>query len=259
MIVKELEKFKELTDQFSVVIDCFASSINKPLMYDSSQIHAGFRYGKPEAKHFCMLKAVRAVSGLNAVICLAEKGFNQEIFVLLRTIVECTAHIEFVLAGLAGEALAKKQEKVVEAFFADFRRNGADDYKGQHLRQEDVHKEISRYIEELGVTGKESRFAEVSAKDLMSNIYRNFSNYVHARYPEVMDMYGGDPAKFHMNGMSGTQKDRESVAAISVFVDSVSLTLGHMIQKFDMRDAMKDIDKIAHWFPNEEGNKREFM
>lgn len=249
---KELDKLREHTKQFAMVVDCFAASVPAPLWYDSDIQHLGFRYGKPNAKHFCMLKAVRAVSGLNAAIALAEKGFHQEACVLIRTIVDCTAQIEFVLAGLNGDVLAKKQQKVVDNFFDDFRRNGASDYKGSAIRQEDVHAEISRYLEGAGVTGSEGRFKGVSAKNLMSNVYRNFSNYIHARYPEVMDMFGGRPGHFHMNGMSGTPKDNESLALVTSFTNSVSITLSMMIQKFDMIDTIKNIPELAHWVKDEE-------
>ncbi len=70
---------------------------------------------------------------------------------------------------------------------------------------------------------------------------------MHARYPEVMDMFGGTPARFHMTGMSGTPKDGESLAILTTFADSISLTLGHMISKFNMHDEIRSIPQVAHW------------
>lgn len=247
---RELKKIKEHTKQFAMVIDCFAASVPSPFWYDSDIQHLGFRYGKPTAKHFCMLKAVRAISGLNAAITLAEKGFNQEICVLIRTIVDCTAQIEFVLAGLNGDFLDEKQQKVVDNFFEDFRRNDVNDYKVSAIRQEDVHSEISRYLDREGITGTEGRFQRVSAKNLMSNVYRSFSNYIHARYPEIMDMFGGTPGRLHMNGMSSTAKDAESLALITTFTDSVSITLGLMIQKFNMFDEIEKVPELRQWVGN---------
>lgn len=97
---KRIVAIRKHSKQFCIVVDCFANSVTAPIMYDSNIEHYGFRYLKPTAKHFCIIKAVRAVSGLNAAIILAENGFNQEVCVLVRTIIEYTSHIEFILTGL---------------------------------------------------------------------------------------------------------------------------------------------------------------
>ena len=36
-----------------------------------------------------------------------------------------------------------------------------------------------------------------------------YSGYVHAASPQIMDMYGGDPPRFHTRGMSGTPREAE--------------------------------------------------
>jgi hypothetical protein len=82
------------------LVTACAISLSSPIFYHSGQGHYGYRYGKPGVRHFCLLKAVRAVSALNAMIALARGGFAQEIGVLVRTLVECTTHIEFVLDAL---------------------------------------------------------------------------------------------------------------------------------------------------------------
>ncbi len=243
----KFDKISEHIRQFSLIVDCFERSVSPPLYYDSGIQHAGFRYGKPTAKHFCILKAVRAISGLNAAVALAEKGFNQEVCVLIRTIIECNTQIEFVLSGLKEDNLAEKQKEIVDSFFEDFHRNTPDDFKGASIRQEDVHKEINRHMEKEGITGSDGRFKDINIKTLMSGVYRNYSNYIHARYPEIMDMYGGAPPRFHMNGMSGTPKDAESLILIETFTDSVAITLGMMIQKLDMVEVIGNIPQLAHW------------
>ena len=36
-------------------------------------------------------------------------------------------------------------------------------------------------------------------------IAKAYSGYVHAASQNIMDMYGGDPPRFHLRGMAGTQ------------------------------------------------------
>ena len=210
-------------------------------MYESGIQHRGYRYAKPTAKHFCILKAVRVVSGMNSCMVLAENGFNQEMCVMMRTVIDCLSQIDFIIAGIDKGNLADRQQKIVDSFFDDFRRNSPKDFGKSTIRQEKIHKEIERYFNRDGIAPM------FSVSEKLSNVYRNFSNYVHARYPEVMDMYGGHIGRFHMTGMLGTPKDAESYEIIATFTDSVALTLAKMIDEFDMAEDIRRVPEIAHW------------
>jgi hypothetical protein len=127
-----------------------AASLLPPIFYHSDQEHYGYRYGKPGVRHFCLLKAVRAVSALNAMIALARGGFAQEIGVLVRTLVECTTHIEFVLDALdQNDVLAPDVDKHVQDFFADFARNSSADFKRAQVRQGIVHKRLGATLDNI--------------------------------------------------------------------------------------------------------------
>jgi hypothetical protein len=225
-----------------------AERLPKPLRYHSGKEHHGFRYGKPHAEHFCLLKGVRAVSALNAAIELARCGYSQEIFVLLRTLYECTTHIEFVLTARddAG-ALEPAAEKYVQDYFADFARNDATEFKRAQVRQNTVHRVLGAELD--SVPQRRAREPEnAKAEQLYSNVYLTFSNYVHAKYPETMDLYGGAPAHFHLRGMSGTPKDAENFAMIDAAVTTVSLTLAQMVTNFKLHDLVGRDKVLADWF-----------
>ena len=36
-----------------------------------------------------------------------------------------------------------------------------------------------------------------------------YSGYIHGASPHIMDMYGGNPPRFHVNGMIGTERQEE--------------------------------------------------
>jgi hypothetical protein len=108
----------------------FANALPAPLIYDSGRSHYGFRFGKPDVRHFCLLKGVRSVSGLNASLELVRTGYSQEIMVILRTVVECASHIEFVLNGYQPSAEPTKAASLyLESYFSDFARNEVADFK----------------------------------------------------------------------------------------------------------------------------------
>src|SRR5215831_3101835 len=95
-IAAQLETLRSRVEPLEKLLHALTVKLPQPLWYHSGKEHFGFRYGKPDERHFCLLKAVRAVSALNAAIELARKGYTQEVAVLIRTLVECTTHIEFV-------------------------------------------------------------------------------------------------------------------------------------------------------------------
>ncbi len=195
----QLRTLRSRVDPLERFVHALAGSLPEPLHYHSSKLHHGFRYLKPCVEHFCLLKAARAVSALNAALELARCGYTQEIAVLLRTLIEFTTHIEFVLSarddtgGLESEA-----ENYVQAYFADFGRNDAADFKRAQVRQNTVHDRLGKTLDH--------KYQNIKAERLLSNVYLTFSNYVHAKYPEVMDLYGGIPAHFHLRGMRAHQK-----------------------------------------------------
>lgn len=245
----EITIFREQTSIQEEVVNLIASSIEPAIYNHSGKMHRGFIFTKPGAEHFCLLKAVRAVSGLNAVIVLCEHGYTQEIGVLIRTIVECTTHIDYVIAGYDENGLKEKQRKYVEQYFADFRSDNVSDYGRPHVRQGDVHKIVGAHTDkQIREIEGPSEIHKVNTAELMSKLYRASSNYVHCRYPEVMDLYSGVPRHFHMKGMLGTSKDAENMAVVETFLKTVSLALKLMVLKFGMIEEICKNTRLHEWY-----------
>src|ERR1700738_3005283 len=116
--VAQLQALRSRVEPLEKLVHAFAGQLPQPLWYHSGKQHYGFRYGKLDVRHFCLLKAARAVSGINAAIELARSGYAQEIGVLIRTVIECTTHIEFVLSARdAAGNLEPAAAKYVEEYF----------------------------------------------------------------------------------------------------------------------------------------------
>jgi hypothetical protein len=185
---------------------------------------------RPDARHFCLLKGVRAVGGLNSCIHLARGGFTQELLVVVRTIVECTSLIQWALleAEPNGILRADPQLTYVKKYFDDYRRDEPGETPSLSVRQGDVHRDLGNWLDE----GARNVGMSVSAQRLMSNVYQVNSNYVHARYPEVMDLYGGTPPFFHLHGMSSTPKDAENVEVIEAYATTVAQSIVAIARRF---------------------------
>jgi Family of unknown function (DUF5677) len=242
---------KARVDPLARLVHEFAASLSKPFRYHSGQEHHGYRYAKPGVEHFCLLKAARVVSSLNAMIALARQGYVQEIYVLLRTMVEFTTHIEYVLESRDDTGkLEPKAEKYVDDFFADYQRNSRDDFKKAQVPQYDVNKRLGASLDEFArqIGADQDRFP---AERLYSNVYLTFSNYVHGKYPEIMDMYGGVPDHFHMYGMHGTSKDDETVQMIATNFNTASLAFKKMVKQLKLRHLLETDKVLLNWFESE--------
>ena len=224
------------------LLDAFAAKLGPPLAYHSGQVHFGFRYAKPDERHFCLLKCVRAVSALNGALVLAEQGYCQEIAVLIRTSIECTTHVKYVLDGSEKDGRVKDDvKKYLEEYFADFARNSPSDFKRTRIRQGEVHNVVGDDLKSFVPDGQDP-------SKLMSNVYLIFSNYVHARYPESMDMYGGIPGHFHLRGMAGTPKDVENLELIDEFITDISNTMKLLVLKLQVKDLLERDEILRNWF-----------
>jgi hypothetical protein len=193
---------------------------------------------------------MRAVSGLNACCLLHDGGFCQEIPVILRTIGECTAQIDFVIAGVdEGGGLAPKQSSLVAAYFSDSVRDASGSAKKLPLRQLEFHEGAGSHTEEMlaRIPGFPSLKAGEAAKAL-STVYRINSNFVHSRYPEVMEMIDGSPLAIHLRGMRGTSKDEENLDILEVFVSSATNSLRFMLLYMGLVGEVESDPALRDWY-----------
>jgi hypothetical protein len=228
------------------IVELFAESLPKPQLYHHG-LDRGFRFENPGVRHFCLLKAVRIVSALNAELLLARSGYTQEIAVLIRTLVECTTHIEFVLDPTDSIEHRTEVEKYVRAFFEDSKRETEAKIKRAQVRQGTVHATLGSTLDSIAEQYDDTR-DRVPAAVLYSNIYQVYSNYVHAKYPEIMDLYGGTPGQFHLRGMSGTPKDGENLALLETFIETASNTFVVMIQGLGLRTLIDSDSILSTWY-----------
>lgn len=247
-IAAQLETLRCRVEPLEKLLHALAEQLPPPLWYHSGKEHFGFRYGKPDERHFCLLKAVRAVSALNAAIELAGRGYAQEILVLMRTIFEYTSHIEFVLSAPDRTGrLTPAAAKYVQEFFDDYARNDMEDFKRIGINQRTVHKQLGAELDNLAHEGGHDP-AKVKAEDLYAHIYLTCCNYVHGKYPEIMDLYGGKPGHFHLRGMSGTPKDAENLEFIEMAVGTVANALAQMVSRLRLHGLVDSDPLLSTWF-----------
>jgi hypothetical protein len=143
-----LNALQEEVEPLGRIIRLFAAKLGEPVLQTTTAGKA-FRYSAPDVRHFCLLKAARALSDFNACIELARKGYLQEICVLIRTMVECTRHLEYVIEPYGSEEHKAEATRYVREFFADGQRGATADPRKFQIQQGKVHDALGKVLDHM--------------------------------------------------------------------------------------------------------------
>lgn len=149
-------------------------------------------------------KLARLPSGLRAATLLLESGLFQEQAALQRLIDEIGEDVIFLSIPLIYGGAQPIHTEYLQAFFAE----EFDPATGLPTTQDRPmvrRKKIRAYIAQSPIATPDPS-GHIGASRTLSKAY---SGYVHAASPQIMDMYGGDPPRFHTAGMLGTPREPE--------------------------------------------------
>ena len=149
-------------------------------------------------------KLARIVSTLAATHLLMARGFVQEQAALQRILGELHEDVTFMaLAAINGELTQLHKDFLAAFFEEEFDADTA--LTSTQKRPMIPRKKIQAYI-------ARNEGADLDAStgvELTRTITKASSGFVHAASPQIMDMYGGDPPRFHVNGLLGTERHDE--------------------------------------------------
>ena len=127
-------------------------------------------------------------------------------------------------------AVSRRRSAFVQNYFADFTRNSSADFKRAQVRQGVVHRRLGATLDNISQQAGDAG-QRAPAERMYSNVYLSYSNYVHAKNPEIMDLYGGVPGRFHLDGMRGTPKDEGEPSDHRPFIDTAATALKLMVSR----------------------------
>jgi len=160
--------------------------IQPPALLDAGTDKQRFRYENPDALTLEVLKCVRIASALRAAFTLLVNGHTIEVGVMFRTIDDACGDFFFVDEVIdTGKANAAQAKYLAEYF-------GDEKSINDNERRRKVQAAEARYLGQ----GNPS-----DAKQTVKTIDNTFSGIIHGSYSAMMDMYGGKPARFHVEGM----------------------------------------------------------
>lgn len=245
--------FEQMTEQLQSrifplarLVHGFANTLESPVMVKAD---GGFRYQSPDFRHFCLLRACRIVSALSGALELARCGYPQEIGVLYRVVQESSSQIDAVMVQIRSDGrVSGDLAKFIHSYFSDTHRSEA-------LRPDSPARLSQKYVNDL-IGSQLDKFNPLdpshpnwkSAADRHWHVDWVFSNYVHGRYPEAMDLYGGSPGRFHLFGMKGTPKDSENIEMLDAFITRASRCFIGLAQGLQLRDVISRDQMLREWY-----------
>jgi hypothetical protein len=236
--MNNIDVYRKTIDHLEKVIGVFEQELEKPGLIDGA-----FVYKSPTVEHVCLLKGIKIVSGLNALLVLFEAGYVTEMGVLMRTISDCINAIYFLLEHFPDTT--PEVEKYISNFFGEILDEpeiAPDEGKKKYrTKVKKIHASRARLLSE------HINFS--IARDMVYKNYSAYSGYVHAAYPNIMETYGGEqPYKFHLQGMKGTPRIKDWEEVFIAFIRSATLVFGYMAEKYDKAELIHEIRKMMGWF-----------
>lgn len=164
------------------------------------KVHA-FRHVEKSIRQAIVQKLARMVSTLHAAYLLRNHGFVQEQASLQRILDEIQEDVLFLAFGIIrGDDQSPLHRNYLDAFFQEeFDANTA--IESTQKRQTIPRRKIHAYLARM----EEAPMDPSRGQELFRTTNKIYSGYVHAASAHIMDMYGGNPPRFHMRGMKATE------------------------------------------------------
>ena len=192
--------FKKTVTILESALTALGAQIEEPSFFDDND-YPRFRHREQSNGLAAYLKAVRIVSALNASLVLLERGFIEELGVLFRTIDEFLEDIVILLSPQADGGVSEAQIRILDDFyreeFSDPKNPFMSEQKRNRVPRRKVYAALGR------ITGDIVNPSD--GAELHRTLSQAMSGFVHGAYPHIMELYGGNPPHFHLNGMVGTR------------------------------------------------------
>ncbi|MDN7639263.1 hypothetical protein [Burkholderia cepacia] len=208
---------EDFLDETLGVLEQFYSEMQPStgaVLYREVGPHRQFRHVALTNSLACYLKGVKTVSTLRACVLLLRHGYTQEVGALCRMADDFCNEIFFLLVPQGQAGYSDDQVKFLENFYQEEFERPDDPLRSPQKRDTVPAKKIHATFGKLAADDLNPS----DAQELLRTTQQAFSGYVHGAYPHIMELFGGDPARFHMSGMLGTPRIDEWRAQLVGYV-----------------------------------------
>lgn len=247
-MLDQLSVLEECTKRLTAAIQSIGNALPKPVITDISG-QKQYRYDQHTLYHVAFLKGVRIASGLNACMCLIRGGFAQEVMAIVRTLDDFNDEMTFILENVESGSPSKQQEKFLKDFFQEEFLNPNNPLLNKERRDTVSKKNIW-----ASVARQTGSYANPSDLQKMSQVTNDaLSGYVHGSYPHIMEMFGGSPSHFHVNGMSGTPRIPMCIQQVEIYTHRSIMTFDILARNLGLAPLSKFLLETRDYFEKETG------
>jgi hypothetical protein len=159
-----------------------------------------FRYVERDIHQAIVQKLARVISGLHAARLLLAHGFVQEQAALQRMLDEFNEDAMFLAHGVISGNIIPLHHEYLAAFYEEEFDDPDNALESSQKRPMVSRQKIRAYLARVGAEGLNLS----SGVEAMRTVGKIYSGFVHGASPHIMDMFSGNPPRWHVRGMLGT-------------------------------------------------------
>lgn len=162
-----------------------------------------YRYKQKTIHQAMIQKLARTMSGLRAARLLCDNGLTQDQSAIHRMLDEFHQDISFLAMAVIKNEITPLHQTYLDAFY----KEEFDHIAAKPLldRPTVSRKKIRAYLARLE---QETEMDPSTAVTMYRIIHCVNSGFVHGASPHIMDMVGGNPPRFQIQGMTGTPRHK---------------------------------------------------
>jgi hypothetical protein len=224
------------------------SKIEKPTLVRRGSYYV-FRYEDQNIKAAVIQKLARLISGLQASLLLLKGGFVQELGVIFRTLDEFQEDILFLCQAIQTGELTELHQKYLKVFYQEEFDMPDNPFLSEQNRPTIPRKKIQAAIAKI----PESELNPSDAQELYRTLSKAYSGYIHGASVHIMEMYGGNPPKYHLAGMRDTPRIATFIEDLWNYFYRGLLSVMFVALSFGEQKPVKDLYAFRDYFEKKSG------
>lgn len=240
--------YLQTLNNMETTLKVLENRVPSPKLIKFGKGHA-FRYVERSIHQAIIQKLARIISGLHAARILLDHGFAQELGALQRMLDEFQEDIFFLSYAVIYDDLTELHQRYLDAFYEEELDKPEDPLASTQKRPMIPRKKIRAYLARVeGANLDHSKSIE-----LHRTVSKLYSGFVHGASPHIMDMYGGNPPRFHVKGMLGTPRIEEHMHDIWNYFFRGIIVFGFAAKVFGDEELFNSIREYRDHFIKESG------
>ena len=190
--------YEQVLTYMEGIVDDLAGRVPQPQFVEK---FGAFRHVEKSIHQAIVQKLARMVSTLHASRLLCNHGFVQEQAALQRILDEIQEDVLFLAFGIIHDDVQSPLHRsYLDAFFEE-EFDAATAIESTQKRPMIRRQKIQAYLARV----EEAPMDPHRGGELFRTTSKIYSGFVHAASPHIMDMYVGNPPRFHVRGMKGAE------------------------------------------------------